>query len=317
MKQLLKRLIRQVFSIGFGAVFTEQTSRLSQSTERLARLIEETSKHPVDKGTQILLVLTYQQLVRSGAPLPSFKDVGFRSYSQNSEDGILLFIFALIGSTNRKVVEICAETGIECNAANLIINHKWRGLLFDGSPQNIETGRAFYAKHPNTWVQPPLLVDAWITPDTINALIEDNGFSGSIDLLSLDIDGMDYWVWKAIECIQPRVVVLEHNSPWGPGRSVTVPYIADFVAEFVDGSPEYAGASLPAFAKLAKSKGYRLVGIEPLGFNAFFVHDGLGEEVLPEVTVESCFSKEPLSCAQQAKYAATMKRLASREYVEV
>jgi hypothetical protein len=170
-------------------------------------LIEQTSKHPVDKGTQILLVLTYQQLVRSGAHLPSFKDVGFRSYSQNSEDGILLFIFALIGSTNRKVVEICAGKGIECNAANLIINHNWRGLLFDGNPGNIEFGRAFYATHPNTFIDPPLLVDAWITPDTINALIEDNGFHGSIDLLSLDIDGMDYWVWRAIECVQPRVVI--------------------------------------------------------------------------------------------------------------
>lgn len=309
MKQVLRRLVRSLLKKVLAPVLEE--------LDRLSNRIRGIPDHPVDKGTQILLALNYQQVVRSGASLPSFKEVGFRSYSQNSEDGILLFIFALIGCTNRKVVEICAGNGIECNAANLIVNHNWRGLLFDGNAANIEMGRAFYFKHPNTFVQPPVLETAWITPDTINALIKDNGFSGEIDLLSLDLDGMDYWVWRAIECIQPRVVVLEHSSPWGADRAVTVPYRPDFVATFVDGSPEYCGASLPAFAKLAKSKGYRLVGVEPLGFNAFFVRDGLGETVLPEVPVESCFSQEPLSQAQQEKRAATLERLASREYIEV
>lgn len=309
MRKLLGALVRKVFRVGLDPVIAHQIGSMADQMAVVA--------HPVDKGTQILLTLNYQQLVRSGAPLPSFKDVAFRSYSQNGEDGILLFIFALIGSTNRKVVEICAGNGIECNAANLIANHAWRGLLLDGNEVNIEVGRTFYSKHPSTLIQPPVLKEAWVTPDNVNALIADNGFSGVIDLLSLDMDGMDYWVWKAIECIQPRVVVLEHNSPWGANRAVTVPYQPDFVATFVDGAPEYCGASLPAFAKLAKSKGYRLVGVEPLGFNAFFVRDGLGETVLPEVSVESCFSHEPLSPAQQAKYAATLARLESRVYVEV
>ena len=73
--------------------------------------------------SQILLRLKYQDLVRVGAELPSFADVEFQCFSQNGEDGILLYIMSLLGTTNRRVLEICAGDGIECNAANLIVNH--------------------------------------------------------------------------------------------------------------------------------------------------------------------------------------------------
>ena len=77
----------------------------------------------VDKGMQILLKLKYRELLSLGTDLPSFDDVQFRSFSQNGEDGILLYIFSLIGTTNNQSIEICAGNGIECNTANLVINH--------------------------------------------------------------------------------------------------------------------------------------------------------------------------------------------------
>ena len=92
---------------------------------------------------QVLLRLQYQDLARRRVDLPTLEDVEFRCHSQNGEDGILLYIFALLGTTNRKVVEICAGDGIECNAANLLVNHGWNGLLFDGDDEQIARGRAF------------------------------------------------------------------------------------------------------------------------------------------------------------------------------
>jgi hypothetical protein len=182
----------------------------------------------VNKGVQILLTLKYQELLRSGAPLPALHDVEFRAYSQTGEDGILLYLFALIGATNRRAVEICAGNGITCNTANLIINHGWHGLLFDGNREQIRFGQRFYAQHEDTFLSPPRLVHAWITRDNVNDLIMQHGFRGEIDLLSLDLDGVDYWIWQAITCIQPRVVVLEFSNMWGPERAVTVPYRSDF-----------------------------------------------------------------------------------------
>jgi len=231
------------------------------------------------KADQILLSLRYQELMRQRAPLPSFDDVGFRAYSQTDEDGILLYIFSLIGMGNRMAVEVCANSGIECNSANLIINHGWRGLLFDGDEKAIQQGRRHYAASRDTWIFPPTFVHAWVERENINDLIRDNGFGSDIDLLTIDIDGMDYWMWEAIDCCTPRVVVVECQCMFAPDAAVSVPYQRDFVYS----GDHYCGASLGAFVKLGRKKGYRFVGLNSRRFNAFFVHDSVGRDVLPAV----------------------------------
>jgi hypothetical protein len=222
---------------------------------------------PAAQIGQIQLRLQYQDLARRGIDLPTLEDVEFRCQSQNGEDGILLYIFALIGTTNRKVVEICAGDGIECNAANLLVNHGWSGLLLDGDAELVARGRAFYG---------------------VNSLVADHGFSGPVDLLSLDVDGNDYWIWKALDCVTPRVVVLEFNAGCGPDVSVTMSYQPDFRLDYTV-QPYRCGASLSAFVKLARAKGYRLVGVQSRGFNAFFVRDGIGDRLLPERSVRECY----------------------------
>jgi hypothetical protein len=245
-----------------------------------------------DIGAQLLLSMAYrakaqEQLIR---PLSEY---GFSCYSQTDEDGILLYIFSVIGVTNRRCVEICAGDGIQCNTANLIINHGWNGLLVDGDRENVERGIRFYARSPRTCIYPPTLLHAWITRDTVNSLLVSSGFSGEIDLLSLDLDGVDYWIWEAITEIEPRVVVLEYQDILGPERSWTVPYADDFVAgqhSMTNAMPNFAGASLRAFVNLAKIKGYRLVGVNRYGFNAFFVRNDVGVDILPEISIEECFA---------------------------
>ncbi len=265
----------------------------------------------VNKGVQILLALKYQELLRSGAPLPTLQDVEFRAFSQTGEDGILLYLFALIGTTNRRAVEISAGTGTTCNTANLIVNHGWHGLLFDGNRERIRFGQRFYAQNEDTFVTPPQMVHAWITRDNVNELIAGHGFQGEIDLLSLDIDGVDYWIWQAISCIQPRVVVLEFSNMWGPDRAVTVPYRSDFHNRAAH--PYYCGASLAAFVKLSRQKGYRLVGCQRHCNNAFFVRAGLAEDILPEVSPHSCFENHP----QREIWRSKLALASDYEWVEV
>ncbi len=222
--------------------------------------------------------------------LPSLDDVGFRKYSQFEEDGILLYIFSLIPTINRTCVEICAGNGQECNTANLIINHGWWGHLFDGDENHVQSGNAFFAKHKDTFRYPPRFNQAWITAENVNELIEKSGASGPIDLLSLDIDGMDYWVWKAITAIDPQVVVCETHNPIPPDKALTVPYSAEFVYE----SENFRSASLAAMRNLGREKGYRLIGAHRYGFNAFFMKNGVGEAYFPEVDVASCV-QDPFS----------------------
>ena len=238
---------------------------------------------------QILLRLQYQDLVRRGVTLPELADVEFRSSSQNGEDGILHYIFSLIGVTNRRAVEICAGDGLECNTANLVITQGWPSLMIDGDAAQIERGRSFYSTCRTTWLAPPAMVAAWVTAENVNALVGGAGFSGSIDLLSLDLDGNDYWIWKALDCVAPRVVVLEFNAACGPERSMTIAYQPDFRLDFSQ-QPYRCGASLQAFVGLAQSKGYRLVGVESRGVNAFFIKDGLGETLLPGRSTGECYA---------------------------
>jgi hypothetical protein len=268
------------------------------------------------RETQILLSLAYKRMLHDGVPLPGFDDIGFRAHSQNDEDGILLYIFSLLGTTNKKVVDIGCSSVQGSNTSNLIINHAWTGLLIDGYETGIQMAKEFYARCPDTSQVPPVLLHAFVTAENINALIRAQGFVDDIDLLSLDIDGVDYWVWKALDCVNPRVVIVEYQDAIGPDKALTVPYKPDFKASDYEVnrlSPDYVGASLPAFVKLARQKGYRLVGCNKYGYNAFFVRSGLGEECLPEVTIASCFQHPWNQYGMEKRFP----RVKDMEWIEV
>lgn len=244
-----------------------------------------------DQSSQVLLKLHFQQLVQQGQSLPSFRDIEFRAYSQNGEDGLLLFVFAVIGTTDRRCIELCAGNGIQCNSANLIINHGWQGLLVDGNAEKLAQGEAFYRQCQDTRTWVPKLVHSWVTLENVNDILRYHGFVGDIDLLSLDMDSNDYWIWQAIEVADPRVVILEYQSAWGPERRVTQRYLEnfDFNEVEVEGTLPRCGASLAAFVSLAKAKGYRLVGCQALCFNAIFIKCGIAEEYFPEISSADCF----------------------------
>ena len=280
MKRTVKLLVN-----GFLSLFGYELTR-SAKGEAFQEKVKGFPSSAASKAMQRSLSLQYRNLLAQQAPLPKLADVGFRVYSQTDEDGIILFLFSVIGTTNRVFVEIGAGDGVECNCANLALNFGWHGLFIDGNEKNIASGVKFYGNHPDTRIFPPKFVAAMVHRDNINGVISNAGFRGEIDSLSIDIDGMDYWIWEAIECVNPRVVVVEANGKFGT-RSITVPYDVNWVYD-PEAHPHYHGASLPAFTKLAKRKGYRLVGANRFGYNAFYVRNDIAQYVLPAVTIESC-----------------------------
>lgn len=240
---------------------------------------------------QKVLMQQYRLLASRGKEwLPELSDVGFRAFSQFEEDGILLYIFSLIQPINRTCVEICAGNGRECMAANLIVNHGWWGYLFDGNEHSVRAGQRFFENNKDTFFSPPRFINAWVTAENVNSLIEEAGVRGPIDLLSLDMDGIDYWVWKAITVIQPQVVICETHNVIPADKALTVPYDPKFVFQ----SEDFRSASLAAMCKLGREKGYRLIGTHRYGFNAFFIKCGVGEEYFPEVDPASCLN-DPVS----------------------
>lgn len=200
---------------------------------------------------------------------------GFKVYSQNDEDGIIQEIFRRIGTTDCTFVEFGVEAGTECNSVKLLVEG-WRGLWIEANGESAARIRlgfsSFLAARKLT------LTEGLVTAETINALIADGGMRGAIDFLSIDIDYNDYWVWKAIDVIAPRVVAIEYNATLRPPLSLTVPYDPN---GSWDGT-NFHGASLEALTRLGEAKGYRLVGSCMAGTNAFFVRAELCGELFLE-----------------------------------
>ena len=196
----------------------------------------------------------------------------FRLRSQHEEDGILLTLLDRAGSTQCRFVEIGSGAS-GGNAAILAYDLGWSGLMVDASPTAIEKARRRFAGNPGVSI-----VHGRVTPMNVNALLEQHGFNGEVDLLSIDIDSYDYWILEALSACSPRVLILEYNALFGSEQSVTIP----LDQSMADAPKGYSGASLTALARLAARKGYRLVGCEDSGVNAFFLRNDVAADV-PEV----------------------------------
>jgi len=217
-------------------------------------------------------------------PPPYLDSFEYKVYSQNGEDGIINEIFKRIGTTNKTFVEFGVEEGLESNGHFLLFTG-WNGLWIEGSDKFFIKIKELFSEPLST--KQLKAVCAFVTIENINSLIEDNGITGEIDLLSIDIDGNDYWVWKAITCIQPRVVMVEYNAKFPPPCEWIMEYDPNYV--WNDGSDKQ-GASLKSFELLGKELGYKLVGTTTNGVNAFFVKKELTKNLFPEpATAENLY----------------------------
>jgi hypothetical protein len=251
------------------------------------------NRNTVDEGSlsqqiQRNIVTQYLLVKKQGEALyPKLCDSGFRVYSEFEEDGMILYVLALIGFKSKKVVEMCCGTGRECMATNLILNHGFDGYLFDGDPRNIESARGFFQSKKDCLLYTPVMTHAWITIDNVNDLLIAAGCEGEVDVFSLDMDGNDYWIWQAIKVIKPRLLVCETHNIIPSDQSLTIEYRPDFSCFSKAGhEQDYRSVSLLAMVKLCREKGYRLIGAHRHGFNAFFLREDEGREFFPEVSVE-------------------------------
>ncbi|HYZ77585.1 MAG TPA: hypothetical protein VE596_09445 [Gaiellaceae bacterium] len=224
-----------------------------------------------------------QQVAMRG--VTDLRDAEFRVFSQFGDDGIVEYLVGRIGVPRgaERFVEIGVEDYREANTRFLLVNRNWSGLIVDGGDAHV---RAVSAS-PLMWRHDIRPVSAFVDRDNVNDLLREHGFDRDLGLLSIDVDGNDYWIWEAVAA-EPLVVVVEYNSVFGADRAVTVPYDAAFDRTRRHHSNLYFGASLAALARLGERKGYRLVGSNSAGNNAYFVRAELAEG-LPAPTVAEAY----------------------------
>lgn len=211
----------------------------------------------------------------------------FRVFSQNGEDGVIQFLLSRVTVENKLFVEFGVGDYSEANTRFLSLHDHWSGLVIEGNPRDVTRLK----RDATFWRFDVTAVSAFITRENINDLLADNGMTGAIGLLSIDVDGNDYWIFEAISVVRPAIVTIEYNHRFGPDRAVTVPYDPAFSRGRAHYSHIYYGASLRALCLLADRKGYAFVGCESFGVNAFFVRRDLMTSRIKEVPIEEGYRR--------------------------
>ncbi len=254
--------------------------------------------------------------VRAAGAVASLREVEFRVFSQWGEDGILQYLLGRVPVERAVFVEFGVQDYRESNTRFLLMQDDWRGLVLDADADNVRA----IAESDLYWRHHLTALCRFVTRENIDALIRESGIEGDIGLLSIDIDGNDYWVWQAIGAVQPRIVVCEYNSLFGARRALTVPYRADFSRSRAHHSNLYFGASLPALCRLAAEKGYAFAGSNSAGSNAFFVRRefaaGIRALGAQEGYVESR-ARESRDASGALSFAAGAERLALIRHLPV
>jgi hypothetical protein len=163
-------------------------------------LAAELRTSPATKVAQLQLWHYYRSQIEAGRA-PNLCNTGFRCFSQVDEDGLILFLIAALGISQGVFLDIGAADGINSNCANLALNFGWRGTFIDGSEADIARGRAYYERHPDTWLYPPTFIHCMVNRENINQTLIEASVPPEVDLMSIDIDGNDYWIWEAITAL--------------------------------------------------------------------------------------------------------------------
>jgi hypothetical protein len=210
----------------------------------------------------------------------------FKVYSQSGEDGIIQWIINKINITNKYFIEFGVENYLESNTRFLALNNYWEGLVIDGSIENIN----YIKNDPIYWRCKIKAVHSFITAENINEIFIQNNIPDKIGILSIDVDGNDYWIFNAIENINADIIIIEYNSHFKSTKQLTIPYNPSFTRSGAHFSKIYYGASISALNNLANSKGYKLVASNRSGNNLFFVREELMEN-FKELSIEDAYKE--------------------------
>ena len=224
----------------------------------------------------------------------NIRDYEFKIFSQWGEDGIIQHLLDSIEIRNKTFIEFGVEDFFESNCRFLLMKDDWKGFVIDGSTSNIRRLKSSYFY----WRHHLVAVDKFITIENINEILATSEFDEDLGILSIDLDGNDFFILEAINNFKPRIVICEYNSLFGGSRKISIPYQPEFYRTKAHHSNLYWGASLGAITYLANKKGYSLVGTGKMGSNAFYVRNDLLNDKLAVLSAREAYA---LSNARESR----------------
>ena len=226
---------------------------------------------------------THQLVLSATLESTNICDYEYQVFSQWGDDGIIQYLINKVDVKRNTFIEFGVEDFTESNCRFLMVNNNWSGFVLDGNKDRVERiKRASYY-----WKYDLVAMGEFVTTQNINGLLSLSSFGDEPGIISIDIDGMDYWVFREIE-LRPFIFIIEYNSVLGRDRAITVPYDPQFNRTKSHYSNLYYGASLRALTDLAIEKGYSLVGSNSAGNNAYYVRN----DALQAASIKACSVRE-------------------------
>ena len=239
----------------------------------------------------------------------------FSGFSQNGEDGILDVLRSKLLESNRYFIEIGAADGIDNNSAWLTIAEKYRGVMIEGDHGLVARARRMVA-HYSIGLQ---ILEMFVDVDSVKSIKEKSLFDNP-DIFSLDIDGIDYYIAKALfdEGFRPKIFVVEYNSVYGPSAGRTIKYKENFVYTSAHSSQLYYGVSITGWIKFFEEKGYKFITVDRNGVNAFFVDPtNFDDDFLNNITPLS-FAENQLQLLKfRSSYEKQFKQISHMDFHEI
>lgn len=243
----------------------------------LVEYFKQKVKKYLPSNKNSIFLLGQSSIISSRILSKDFKnlwDAEVKVYSQWGEDGILDYIFGKLEVIKPKIIEIGAGNFSECNSRFAAENLNASVVAIDGRSDLIEN----VSKSELNWKTHLLGIQAWVTPGNVNSLISKaSTFMSGIDLLSLDLDGNDYWIIESANLSSIKIVLVEYNPLFGGEKALSVPEDESFDRTTKHFSRLYYGASLPAFVMALNKKGFKFIGTNRVGNNAFFISEEFSE----------------------------------------
>ena len=204
----------------------------------------------------------------------NLKDVEYKVFSQNGEDGILDYIIFQLCLNKPKFLEIGVGDYSESNTKFIFDRASSKGMIID----YIENFRKKVTQKTNVWKGQLEIINKQINSKNILETINSKNFFSDLDILSLDIDGIDYWILNEFPKNFSKIVVVEYNSIFGNEKKITVPNIDKFYRTDYHYSNLCFGMSLPAAIEIMQNKNFYFLGVNLMRNNAFFVSNNFPKE---------------------------------------
>ena len=256
--------------------------KIAESLHFELRRIEYSERILINQGR----ILTNHQITNPTNQQINLRDREFSIFSQFGEDGIIQSLVNSIEIEHKTFIEFGVEDFSESNCRFLMMKDNWRGFVIDGSERNISR----LVKSYYYWKYDLQAICAFVDQDNIEDLLDQSGFDHDLGILSIDLDGVDFFILSSIARFKPRILICEFNPVFGPTRKVTVPYDKEFQRFKHHYSGQYWGASLSAINDIAVGLGYGLIGTNSAGLNAFFVRDDLIKPPFHRANPEQAFN---------------------------